>query len=44
MMKWRFSMKEETRMSENIIDLLIEAEHFDEQGGWLFDSQCIQEM
>ena len=37
-------MKEETRMIENSFDLLIEAEHFDDQGGWLLDSQFIEEM
>jgi len=37
-------MKEETRMTENSFDLLIEAEHFGDQGGWLLDSQFIEEM
>ncbi len=36
-------MKEETRMTENSVDLLIEAEQFDDQGGWLLDSQLIEE-
>ncbi len=36
-------MKEDTRMTENSFDLLIEAEHFDDQGGWLLDSQFIEE-
>ena len=31
-------------MIENSFDLLIEAEHFDDQGGWLLDSQFIEEM